>query len=156
MRIAFRSAAFWQLERQGRLTRLFHRTHRNFVLDGDHPGHPARDCLRAGPLIRPFDYAQQSNPAAVHFRGYPMTRDREIPMKRICDFGPNIPQCAPQLIKLMYASRGQQLWQVSKNVLQTTPARVLIAQPCGCSLSPGDNWHNLGCESAATLRVQWH
>ena len=45
-----------------------------------------------------FDYPLQINPAAVHVRGYPMTRDRDIPMKRICDFGANIQHGAPSLL----------------------------------------------------------
>src|SRR5271166_1886362 len=46
-------------------TRLFRRTHRNFVLDAGHPRHSARVRLSERPLVRPFDYALQSNPAAV-------------------------------------------------------------------------------------------
>jgi hypothetical protein len=83
---------------QGRLTRLLRRTHGNFVLDADHAGHPTHDRLGAGPLVRPFDYALQGNHAAIHFRGHPMTWDREIPMKRICDFGANISHGAPSLL----------------------------------------------------------
>src|SRR5271165_6073403 len=73
-------------------------TNRNFVLDAGHPGHSARVRLGEGPLVRPFDDPLQSNPAAVHFRGYPMTRDRDIPMKRICNFGANIQHGAPSLL----------------------------------------------------------
>jgi len=55
---------------QGRLTGLFHLAQLNFVLDADHPRHSARVRLGAGPLVRPFDNALQSNPAVVHFRGH--------------------------------------------------------------------------------------
>src|SRR5271165_1048530 len=73
-------------------------TNRNFVLDAGHPGHSAHVRLGEGPLVRPVDDPLQSNPAAVHFRGYPMTRDRDIPMKRIRDFGANIQHGAPSLL----------------------------------------------------------
>ena len=117
---------------QGRLTELSCSTHENLVRDADHARHAAHVRFGAGPLVRAFDSALQSNPAAVHFRGHAMTRDRDneahLRLRR------EYPPCrAPSLwIERMYTRQKQQLWQVPKWILHTTTARVLIAQPCVC------------------------
>ena len=60
-------------------TGLFRRPYRNFVLDAGHPGYSAHVRLSERPLVRPFDYALQSNPAAVHFGGYSVTQGLRYP-----------------------------------------------------------------------------
>src|SRR5271166_327590 len=92
------------LGRQSRLTEFLRFAYGDFVPNADHAGHAAYGRLRAGLLVGPFDHPAQCNQAVVHFRRHPVTRNREIPMKRVFDLGADIRHGAPPLIESQTAA----------------------------------------------------
>jgi hypothetical protein len=58
----------------------------DFVSDAVHAGHPTYSGLSRRLLVGPFDDPVQRYQATIHFCSHSVTRDRQIPMKSICDF----------------------------------------------------------------------
>ena len=84
-----------ELGRQTRPSGLSRSADSNFVPDANYPGDATHVRLCAGLLIGPFDHPFQGNDAAIDFYDHSVTRDREIPIKRVDDFDKHICHGAP-------------------------------------------------------------
>ena len=55
------------------------------------------DRFGVGPLVSPFNDSAQGHHAVVHVSGHPVARDRDRPVKSICNFRANIRRGAPSV-----------------------------------------------------------